>query len=215
MSTEFARARRRCPFPAGQAGFTLIEVLVAISVFAIIAALSFAALSQYIRVSEGLEARQQQITRIQTAISRLERDMRYAVDRTVRAEVGWAEPGLVVDNPYGLDGEFIRVTTVEPDFRHPGAGRVQRVAWHIDSGVLYRSAWPVLDWSSPPEVTPAVMLDDVSTSVVQLFLWTRELGLQPFSPIGNEDQFPSGVSVTLEFDSGASLTRTFDLVNGS
>ena len=71
-----------------QKGFTFIEVMVAVAIFGVISSICFAALSQYLKVREGIERSNREIQQLQRAFSLMERDLRFLVNRPVRDEYG-------------------------------------------------------------------------------------------------------------------------------
>ena len=69
-----------------QRGFTLVEILIAIAIFAFIGVASTAVLTTVIDSDELSSARFEKFQRLQRAVTTIERDMQQAVPRAVRTD---------------------------------------------------------------------------------------------------------------------------------
>jgi len=127
-------------------GFTLLEMVIAVAIFAVIASISYAALSQYVDLYQQLGSRGESMRKLQQAVGLLQQDLRYSVERPVRNDYGDSETSFLAnpDDP-PVQGEVLRLTVAAPDPLHPGRTRLTRVAWQVFDGKLYRATWPVLD----------------------------------------------------------------------
>ena len=76
-------------------GFTLLEVLVAVALFAVAAALAFGGLDALTRARSRLDAGNERLGRLQFAVGLLERDLRSAAARGVRDGYGAPLPALL------------------------------------------------------------------------------------------------------------------------
>ena len=200
---------------SASAGFTLVEVLIVIGIFAVISMVSYTSLSQYINVSEKLEQNSLQIQRLQKAFTLLDRDLRYMINRPVRDEYGDVEDAFLIEYVNGLPGEQLRFTTVHPDYALPGLGRLQRVAWRIDNNELFRDSWPKLDRVSESEPNSLKVLENVDSFEIEQFSWSDDLGLQQGTQFGESNFFPVGVRITMAMVDGKEYARLFDLANGT
>jgi len=196
-------------------GFTLVEVLIVVGIFAIISAVSYSALSQYIRVSEKLELKQQQMQNLQRAFSLMERDFRYMVSRSVRDEYGNNEPAFLSEYANGLPGETVRFTTVLQDYELPEFGRLQRVAWRIDDSSLFRDNWKSLDRTEDDPVRSFTALTGVSAFEIVYFSWSDSSGIEITDFETGDEQIPFAIKVSIEMESGDQYYRLFDIANGT
>jgi len=122
------------------AGFTLLELLVALAIFAVVAVLAWGGLDAVARTQRGLERAGSALTQLQQAIGHFERDMRQAVPRPIRTESDQVEPALI-GSADRLDLSLWRSAASES---HATAG-VQRASWRCRDGQLQRSQWGALD----------------------------------------------------------------------
>ena len=129
-------------------GFTLVEVLVATAVFAIMSALAWGGLNAVIRARTALVAEQQDFSRTLRAVGALERDLQAAVARPVRGNYGETLPALRGD---GDHLELTRLGYASPLVEARSA--LERVIYQQDGNTLKRGRFAVLDRaaSSLPE----------------------------------------------------------------
>ncbi|MCQ4165194.1 type II secretion system minor pseudopilin GspJ [Tahibacter harae] len=127
--------------PAARArGFTLVEVLVATAVFAIMSALAWGGLNAVIRARAALVAEQQDFSRTLRAVGALERDLQAAVARPVRGNYGETLPALRGD---GDHLELTRLGYASPLIEARSA--LERVIYQQDGKTLKRGRFAVLD----------------------------------------------------------------------
>jgi len=107
----------------GQAGFTLVEVLVALLAMAILASLSWQGLDGILRARDGTRDALDRTVRLATVMTQWEQDLQALFDTAV-------VPALA------FDGQTVRLT------RRVDAG-VALVAWSVRGGVWQRWAGPV------------------------------------------------------------------------
>jgi general secretion pathway protein J len=121
---------QRRPRPWHAAGFTLVEVLVALMVMAVMAGMAWQGVAGIVRARDASQSRLELTLRLNTVLAQWEQDLG-AVQETP------STPALL------FDGSTVRLT------RRTAAG-MQVVAWSLrGSGVLTRWAGPVVSSSSP------------------------------------------------------------------
>lgn len=135
----------------------MIEILVALVVFAAMAAISWGALAQIARTRAALAAQQDRFATIARSVGELERDLRQAISRPVRGNYGEPLPALS-----GGSGqiELSRVGFANP--RAEPRSNIERIAYVLDGRVLRRNRWNVLDRAAGSAPEPREMLDRVS-----------------------------------------------------
>ncbi len=140
-----------------QTGFTLIEILVAFLVFAIIGVVSAQLLSNTINAQDDLSDRGDRLGDIHRAMQIIQRDVMQLADRPIRDNYGDPLQALVI----GSDGaiEFTRGGWRNP-LQLPRA-EVQRVGYLVQDNKLLRGYWPVLDRAQDTEPAYQTLLEDV------------------------------------------------------
>lgn len=193
------------------AGFSLLEMVVAIGIFAVIAAAAYAALGRSMDLYEHLGAHQARRTAVQAALARLVRDLRYRADRPVRDENGQPDPALRSGG--GLDdrpGEFLRLTASLPDPADPEGVRLQRVAWRVEGGRLYRAAWAVLDRAPDSEAVERLWLEGVAEVSVRFLARDPDGGL-----VAGEVAGAAAAEIVVTDDAGRAFRRVVELPGGA
>lgn len=145
--------------PARAGGFTLVEVLVALLIFAILASAGVALLSFSVRAQAASTAKLDDLAALNRTLSIMSADLAQARARGTRDEAGTAQPAFVGEAG-GTAQPMLRLVRggwTNLDARpRPG---MQKVAYRLDGNVLQRLAWPQLDGASPLPAAP--LLDRV------------------------------------------------------
>ena len=191
-----------------------MEVLIVVGVFSMISAACYSAISQYINISEALESRAKMIQRLDRMFLLIDRDIRYAIPRSVRRDVDTQEPSFISLNTDGLPGEVIRMTSAYPGFNDSGVVSIYRIAWQIDGDQIFRNVWPNLDNNRDVQSISSLQLEGVTDLSIEEYFWSDDYGLQASSQFVDENQNPSGVRLTLLMEDGREYERLIDLADG-
>ena len=140
-------------------GFTLVEILVALLVFAVVGLLSARLLSQSVDNQNNLQDRGQRLAEIHRAMRVLQRDILQLSRRKIRDAQGEELPALIVSDQGAI--EFSRVGWRNP-LRQPRS-EVQRVGYRWQDEKIVRGYWLTLDRSYDAEPAFQTLLEDVET----------------------------------------------------
>ena len=138
-------------------GFTLVEILVALLVFAVVGLLSSRLLSQSIDNQNNLQDRGQRLAEIHRAMRVLQRDIVQLSRRKIRDAQGEELPALIVSDQGAI--EFSRVGWRNP-LRQPRS-EVQRVGYRWQDEKIIRGYWLTLDRSYDAEPAYQTLLENV------------------------------------------------------
>lgn len=159
------------------AGFTLVEILVALAIFSILSMLAYQTLALSMTNAEILEDRMNRLQAIQQTVRILGRDIVQAAPRPIRDPLNdESRPAFLVDP----GGEFaLEVThTGWPNPAGTPRSTLQRSAYRIEDGVLLRAHWTVLDPTLANEPLVTELLDEVDTIAFRFFVgggqWTEQ-----------------------------------------
>lgn len=139
-----------------RAGFTLVELLVALAVFAAVAAIAYGALDRIAQVRGALAAEQDRFGDVVRSVSDLTRDLRQAIARPVRGNAGELRPALV--------GAPDHVELTRLGFANPLAltrSNLERVVWGLDDRRLRQGRYAVLDRAPNSAPATRTRLDEV------------------------------------------------------
>lgn len=120
-------------------GFTLIEVLIAVAVFGLMAAMAYSGLNSSLNISREAELRGERLHRLQLAMALIQRDLTQIALQQSRDEFGDVHPAVLTDNKGERLLEFSRY-----GWRNPAGqlrGTLQRVGYTLEENKLYREFW--------------------------------------------------------------------------
>jgi general secretion pathway protein J len=145
------------PDLAPRNGFTLVELMVALGLFGLIAGASVAMLAMAVSTREATQGRLDVQAQLLQARALLNADLGQAVPRRWRDEAGRPQPAFASDPGTGLLLRVVRAGWSNPDAA-PRAS-LQRVEWRLADGVIERRAAPMVDGA--PFGPPARLLKGV------------------------------------------------------
>lgn len=201
--------------PGQAAGFTLLELLVAMGIFAIIGAMALGGLNAVVGQETIARGQTQRLASLQRAVRLLGNDLAGAQPRYVRDELGTSgEQPLLGD---GRGGFLIRLT--RGGWSNPAGlphrGTLQRVQYRVEDGTLLREYWPVLDHVLGQEPRREELLTGVK-DLKLLFLggdgneWQQQW--PPLSRDGtSEGRRPRAIQVTLELEDWGTIERLLEV----
>ena len=141
------------------AGFTLVEVLVAMAITALISVVAYGALSSALSGADSVRSAMVRSQEINQTLTLLSRDIRQVVNRSIIDEFDQRAPAL----SGGALSRYSLTLTRAGWHNSTGAPRstLQRVSWWIEDDVLWRAHFPVLDRTSGTEAIETAMLTEV------------------------------------------------------
>ncbi|HEB55877.1 MAG TPA: type II secretion system protein GspJ [Gammaproteobacteria bacterium] len=146
-------------------GFTLLELLVAMSIFALLSIMAYAGLSTVLKTRSILEQNMDRLAELQKSVLFISRDLSQIVNRGIRDQYGDYQPALSASAlNLGLDAPIIEFT--HTGYSNPlGIKRsnLQRVAYHLKDNILYRDSWQVLDRAQDSRPYKARLCDKVES----------------------------------------------------
>lgn len=190
-------------------GFTLIEIIVASAIFAVIAGIVFPALIQFLEVRERIEQKHQQIIGLQKTFLFIANDIRFASNRLGKDQFGQpAKTTLSI----GDDGLF-EVTAAYPDLSLEGVNVPRRVRWELNQGVLQRVQYPVMDPDSDTRILRQNLIQNVDD--VEIEVKSIEEGRDETSGDWQEQsRLPDLLDITITLEDGQQYRRVLTMLSG-
>jgi general secretion pathway protein J len=142
-----------------QQGFTLLEVLIASIIFAIMAVMAYGGLQNVIDNSQSSKQALNRLQQLQKCISVLNRDMLQIIPRPIRDEYGTTQPALSTSTNLDYIVEFTR--SGRPNPTTAALSTLQRVAYQLEEDKLIRLQWPHLDRTQEVEPRKSILIDNV------------------------------------------------------
>ncbi len=139
-------------------GFTLLELLVAVGIFAVIGVMAYGGLQNVMNQQQQTAQHSERLKGLQLAYRILQRDLEQTLERGIRNEFGDSVDALVGGS--GFNGlEFSRA-----GFANPAGflrSEIQRVAYLPDQDRLLRRSWRVLDRAQDSQPDEQVLVDNL------------------------------------------------------
>lgn len=201
-----------------QRGFTLLEVLAAIAIFALMYVMAQQFFGRLIDARDRLDTKALELEQQQRALLFMVQDFEQLIARPVRDRLGDVEPALT-GNEDAI--EFTRLGWANP-FSLQHRSNMQRVRYALHEHQLIRRHWPVLDINVGTRPVDTLLLDGVSK--VQFRYLVRDeatggwLWLSRWPDAKTADlppllqPLPLSVELTIDMENGGQLHRFFRLV---
>jgi general secretion pathway protein J len=193
-------------------GFTLLELLIAITIFAVIATFVYAGLDIVLDTKRQTDTYLERLTKLQLGLNLMQRDIEQAVNRPVRDEYGDTLPAL---RSGGLSTLLLELT--REGFANPmklKRSTLQRVGYQLEDETLYRITWPMLDRAQNSEPHRQRLFDGVKG--IEITFYDQEMKKKdewPAQSTGDPNQtvaaLPKAIEVVFELDKWGSIRRLF------
>jgi len=200
------------PFVKPCHGFTLVELLVALAIFAVLSGFAYRALDTMLQSREALERESRKWRDVTVFVGRIERDLSAVLAR--RTAIGASGAPLApvsssIDVSSG--GVGLAITRSGSPLQEGPLAAPQRVGYRLREGRVERLSWAALD-AAPREEPVAVPILSSVQSLAFRFLdaKTNEWRLA-WGPTGGGQPVPAAVEMTVVLASGERIVRLVDL----
>ena len=196
-------------------GFTLLEVLVAMAIFAIVGVMAFTGYTQLQKQSEYQQSRLDRVHEVQRAVQTLSQDLMQIEPRPIREPIGEQHvPAVVAGDSVDYKIEFSRAGWMNT----AGLPRstIERVAYRLDQDGLWRDHWRVLDRTQTSEPVRTLLLKGVRSVTFRFMNPSRQWvarwpQLQGVATPDQERARPAAVEVKLELEDWGEITRVVEV----
>ena len=203
------------PVTSRDGGFTLLELLVAMAIFAILGTLALSGYTELQRQSEYAEQRLERTREVQRAIQTIAQDLGQIEPRPIREPLGETVlPALLATESIEYGMQFTRAGWSNT----AGLARptLQRVGYRLDGEGLWRDHWPVLDRTLAMEPVRVRLLTQVRTVRFRFMNASREwVDRWPANDstnlTGSERLRPAAIEVTLELEDWGVIRRVIEV----
>ncbi len=185
-------------------GYTLLELLVAVSIFSIISAMSYSGLRTVIEHKNRLEKVGETYKYLEKAFILIEQDLMQMANAPIRDELGDdVRSFFYSDQKSSFYFEFTRDGLI--DWNDMKLVRQQRIAYLLDDDKLIRRSWKILHRGLKSEPTDAVLLNKVNSIELQWFFeqWSDA------TKLNEEKRLPRAIKLQIDFAGLGSIERIF------
>ncbi|MCQ4253888.1 type II secretion system minor pseudopilin GspJ [Stutzerimonas stutzeri] len=200
-------------------GFTLLELLIAIALFALLGLGTYRMLEAVLQSDEAVRAQELQLRELSRAVWAFERDLQQVIGRPIRDGFG-DERNAFIGQLGGEDGAPVLELT-RAGWRNPTGLRranLQRVRWRLAGQNLERVYWVVLDRDVDSEPRVQRVLENVQGLQLRYLdeeaVWHEEWPPFDFgrgSPEDAAERLPVGLELSLEHARYGRITRVLRL----
>ncbi|MDY6943030.1 MAG: type II secretion system minor pseudopilin GspJ [Pseudomonadota bacterium] len=190
-------------------GFTLLELVVALSIFAVMAVMAYGGLNGVIDGRTQTLDTQARWETLQKAIAVMSHDIRQASIRPVRDELGDLQPALHAEHYTDSILAFTRDGWLNP-LGQPRSS-LQRVGYRVDSQTLYRLNYWYLDRAPDTVVQTTELLDGVRRFEVRLLDSEGRWRMDWPPPDADLDEMPRAMAFEMDLEGLGPLSRVFVL----
>jgi general secretion pathway protein J len=195
-------------------GFTLLELLVAIAIFAIMGSLAMSGYVELQRQSEYAEQRLERVREVQRAIQTLGQDLAQIEPRPIREPLGEALLPAVL----ATEGAEYRLQFTRAGWTNTGGLQrptLQRVGYRLDQDGLWRDHWSVLDRTLSVEPVRNKLLGGVRAVRIRFMnaqrTWVERWPANQGLP-GTDDRLrPAAVEVIIELEDWGEIRRVIEV----
>lgn len=200
---------------ARQRGFTLIEVMVSLAIFAALAAAAYTTLNGVVEASRVVSEQMSRLQAVQRTVQRLSLDFAQLAPRSVREELGdGRQPALRADGRSLELVELSRGGWSNPlVLSRPG---LQRVAYRIDEDRLVRRQWPVMDRTLGTEPAEATLIEGLENIRIRYLAagdeWSEQWPPDAQAGAAGLSLRPRAVEVVIVLDDLGEIRRLIEVV---
>lgn len=187
-----------------QKGFTLLEMVIAMAIFAVIMIIVMGGINMVMRSQEQVSVRAKRLANLQMAVTVLVRDLTQIVERPVRDYNGELTTIITVNPKSAIHLEFTSGGNVNPNQQYQRS-TLQRIGYGLDNGMLIRFTWPVLDRVSSTQMARRHILSDVVNFEVE-YLNNR-------GEFINDGSQAIALYINIDLGKSGHYQRTFPLYN--
>ena len=191
-------------------GFTLVELLVALAIFALLTAFAYRGLTAMLESREALQQESRKWRDLAVFVGRIERDLGAVLDRAATGASGTTLAPVSSSLETAASREGLAITRSGSPLQQNALAAPQRIAYRLAGDRVERLTWASVDAAPRDEPGAVTVLAGVA-GVAFRFLdpsgeWRTQWGLP-----GASQPMPAAVEVTLRLASGERIVRVVDM----
>lgn len=202
--------RSRGPAEAARgAGFTLLEMVIAVAIFGLMGVMAFTGLNEMTRNGQKVGDANDRLSDLQFAVVYMVRDWTQVSPRRIRNQYGDEEHNIVIE-----DDTITFTRSGWSNLLGRKRSSLQRVQYRLVDNQLRRLHWPSLDQGIGEEPVAVAMLDDVESMEI-VFQNAQGQAIRNWPPDGDSSEGqPILLAIRLELSDIGEITRLLEIPDG-
>ena len=205
-------------FRARASGFTLLEILVAVGIFALFSAMAFGSLLRILDTRDRLETERDFWRGLTLSLMQIEEDIAQARPRAVRNPTGLSQDrpaflGQPVDSRAVGDASLEFTRGGQLLIGDGARSDLQRIGYRLRERTLARLIWPALDQAPASEPRELPLLENVEEMRVRFYAtaggWVDYWPPTQSGGTTSIDPLPAAVEMTLKIEGRGEIVRVF------
>lgn len=193
-------------------GFTLLELMIALGIFALMSTLAYQGLSVAQTSQQTVMAKMDDLKHLQMTWQILQQDFANLVDRPIRDEFGDPHPGLTTEDDDLVT--FTRTRNVGIPITNTRDQALIRIGYKLEDDTLIRQIWPVLDPADATTPMDQSLYSPIDNLQIRFLHpdghWTEQW---PPSSLGLNDigkpVMPKAIEIRIESEGWGTMIRQF------
>lgn len=203
-------------------GFTLFELIVALSIFSVVGLISMGSLQYLLSVREQTVAPRAHVLSVHRAHVYLERDLQQVIDRSIITEFGELESAWIGRGEFTLPPSLFLNEQLVLSLTRWAAGSdafgsrqadMVRVDYFLRDNDLIRQVWSVLDrFNTGAQAQQEVILRDIenmsvryisgdASEVIDWYLATDSIdAVDPLTGVPAQEDYPRAIRIDIEME---------------
>ena len=188
-------------------GFTLIEVLIAMVIFAVLSLLAYGGLNQVILHKQETSESLARLKQLQITMTKVHRDLSQISSRQGRDEMG-----TNLSNLQASQGDDLLIQLTRNGWRNPAKlnrGHLQRVAYRLDEDKLIRIHWPYVDRALDGQAVETELINNIKDVTLRFLDNNKEWhnSWPALNATQNTISLPVAIEFTLEMEDWGKVVR--------
>jgi general secretion pathway protein J len=195
-----------------QRGFTLIEILVATVILAVMGVMAYRGIAEARVAVVNAEGHLDRLRHVQRTLQIIVTDFRTLTERPVREPIGDGSRATLIRDPNGI--AIVELSRAGwPNGAGTPRGTMQRIVYRIEEGKLIREHWNAMDGTLATLPVKRELIDRVERVDIRYLTGGREWVAEwpQFGNIEELYQRPLAVEVTLEFEDYGEIRRLIEV----
>jgi general secretion pathway protein J len=192
-------------------GFTLIEMVIAVAIFAVMMVIAFPGLTHIAKVGDQVGQANSRLSELQFALTYLNRDWTHVSSRKILDQYGDEKSHIVIE-----DNSISFTHSGWSNLLQQKRSELQRVQYLVKENQLIRQYWVSLDQVPAEEPVSTVLIDDVEFFAI-FFIDSAEQPIEQW-PLAVQDQQrvdkPIALKVEIDVSQFGKVHRIMEIPDG-